>query len=220
MKDPEQMADFFNERAEGYDDHMRETVSWFEGFYNSISTCIASTQEEIHILEIGVGSGLELKGIFEQAPNAIITGVDISEEMLYKLREKYAKHLKQITLVQESYLTFPFAEATYDYIVSVMTLHHLLPDVKYRLYERVRKALKSTGKYIEGDFIVSPEEASSYLLKYEEWSRVNKSIKEGSHHIDIPLSLETQRCLLTKAGFSKIKVIRQGSRDAVFCAYP
>jgi len=220
MKEPEQMADFFNKRADGYEDHMRETASDFEGFYDSISTCIASTQDKIHILDIGVGTGLELKGIFEHAPNAIITGIDISENMLDKLEEKYAEHLKQITLVRESYLTVPFGEATYDYIVSVMTVHHLLPNVKCRLYERVRKALKNTGEYIEGDFIVATEEANSFLHKYEEWSKVNKSIKEGSHHIDIPLSFETQRRLLAKAGFSKIKVVRQGSRDAVYCACP
>ncbi len=216
---PEQMADFFNKRAEGYDDHMRENISNFEGIYDSISTCIASTQEKIQVLDIGVGTGLELKGIFEQAPNAIITGIDISEEMLDKLKEKYAEHLKQITLVRESYLTVPFGKATYDYIVSVMAIHHLLPNVKCRLYERVKKALKNTGKYIEGDYIVTPEEENSFLRKYEEWSKISKGIKEGSHHIDIPLSLETQRCLLAKAGFTRIKVIRQGSKDAVYCAY-
>ncbi|MFX1475513.1 MAG: class I SAM-dependent methyltransferase [Promethearchaeota archaeon] len=220
MKEPEQMADFFNARAETYDDHMRETVSWFEEFYDSVSTCIAKTKDQIHILNIGIGTGLELKGIFEQAPNAIITGIDMSEEMLNKLKEKYVEHLKQITLVQESFMTFPFGEATYDYIVSVMTLHHLLPNEKLKLYERVKKALKNTGKYIEGDFVVTDEEASNYLRKYEEWSKANKGIEEGSHHIDIPLSFETQRCLLAKAGFSEVRVIRQGSKDAVYCARP
>ena len=198
---------------------MRETLSDFEAFYNSISTCIASTQDKIHILDIGVGTGLELKGIFEQAPNAIITGIDISEKMLDKLKEKYAQYIKQITLVRESYLTFPFGKATYDYIVSVMTFHHLLPNEKCRLYERVKIALKNTGKYIEGDYMLPPEEEGIMLLKHEEWNKVNKSIKEGSHHIDVPLSFETQRCLLAKAGFSKIKVMRQGSKDAVYCAY-
>ena len=217
-KQPEQMADFFNKRADGYEVHTRETLSDFEAFYNSISTCIASTQDKIHVLDIGVGTGLELKGIFEQAPNANVIGIDISKEMLNQLKEKYVGHLKQITLVQESYMTFPFGEVTYDYIVSVMTVHHLLPDVKCRLYERVRKALKNTGKYIEGDFIVTTEEANSFLHKYKEWSKANKSIKEGSHHIDIPLSCETQRRLLAKAGFSKIRVVRQGSRSAVYCA--
>ena len=222
MKEPEQMADFFNKRAETYEDHMKESSDFdivrFEGFYDSISTCIASTQEEIHILDIGVGTGLELKGIFKKAPNAIITGIDISEKMLDKLKEKYAQYIEQITLVRESYLSFPFGKATYDYIVSVMTFHHLLPNEKHRLYERVKIALKNTGRYIEGDYMVTSEEEDITLLKYEEWSKIDKNIKEGSHHIDIPLSFETQRRLLAEAGFSKIKVVRQGSKDAVYCA--
>ncbi len=217
MKKPEQMADFFNKRADTYDDHMREHISNFEEIYNSISTCIASTQERIQVLDIGIGTGLELKGIFKRAPNAIITGIDVSEEMLSKLKEKYAEHLKQITLVQKSYLTFPFSETTYDYIVSVMAVHHLLPNEKLRLYKRVRKALKNTGKYIEGDFVVTREEASNYLRKYEEWNKA-RSIKEGSHHVDIPLSFETQKRILLEAGFSEVKVVRQGSKDAIYCA--
>ncbi len=212
------MADFFNKRAEGYEAHMREALSDYKAFYDSISTCIASTQDKIHVLDIGIGTGLELKGIFEQAPNAIITGIDISKEMLDKLKGNYAKHLKQITLVQESYLTFPFGEAIYDYVISVMTVHHLLPNEKHRLYERVKRALNNTGKYIEGDYIVTSKDEGITLLKYEEWSKIDKDIKEGSHHIDIPLSFETQRRLLAEAGFSKIKVVRQGSKDAVYCA--
>jgi len=220
MKEPEQMVDFFNERATGYDDHMRAMVSDFEGFYYAISACIARTQEKIRVLDIGVGTGLELMGIFEKAPNAIITGIDISEKMLDRLKEKYAEYLEQITLVKESFLTFTFGKATYDYIISVMAAHHLLPNVKCKLYERIRKALKNTGKYIEGDYIVNTEEENSIMCKYEEWVKVNKSIKEGSLHIDIPLSLETQRRLLAEAGFSKVKVIRQTSKDVVYYANP
>ncbi len=197
---------------------MREELSDYEAFYDSISTCIASTQDKIHVLDIGIGTGLELKGIFEQAPNAIITGIDISKEMLDKLKGNYAKHLQQITLVQESYLTFPFGEAIYDYIISVMTVHHLLPNERLRLYKRVKRALNNTGKYIEGDYIVTSEDEGITLLKYEELSKIDRDIKEGSHHIDIPLSFETQRRLLAEADFSKIKVVRQGSRDAVYCA--
>lgn len=220
MKEAEQMADFFNEKAAGYDDHMRESVSDFEGFYYSISACIARTQEKIRVLDIGIGTGLELTGIFEKAPNAIITGVDISTKMLDRLKEKYAEHLKQITLVNKSYLTLPFGKVAYDYIISVMTLHHLLPNVKCRLYERIRKALRNTGKYIEGDYIVNTDEENRIMREYKEWVKVNKSIKEGSLHIDIPLSLETQRHLLARAGFSEVEVIRQRDKDVVYYANP
>jgi len=51
------MDDFFNKRAEMYEDHMRETLSDFITFYDSISTCIASTQDKIHVRDIGVGTG-------------------------------------------------------------------------------------------------------------------------------------------------------------------
>jgi len=220
MTNPEMMAEFFNKRAETYDKDMRENVSDYKEFYTSISNCITGTQDTINVLDIGIGTGLELKWIFERAPDAIITGIDVSKDMLDKLKGKYADHLGQITLIQSSYLTFPFDEAKFDYIVSVMSVHHLLPDAKQELYEKVRKALKNTGRYVEGDYIVSPEEEAISLSKYKEWIKSNKKIENGSHHIDVPLSIETQRHLMTRAGFSKIEVIRQGSKDAVYWACP
>ena len=146
----EAMGDFFDKMSETYDSHMEKNVDAFKQFY-SVVAAIPETQTELRILDIGCGTGLELTAVFKKAPNAIITAVDISGDMLDKLRVKYATYLNQITLIQESYMSYSFGEETYDYVMSVMTAHHLLPESKRNLYRRIKKALKPGGIYIEGD---------------------------------------------------------------------
>lgn len=201
---PEKMVQFFNNRADTYDEHMKQNVNSFDSFYQNIAKVINNTQKQIKILDIGCGTGLELEYIFYRAPNASITGIDISRKMLDKLLEKFKDNLSQITLINESYLESPFMENYFDYIISVMSLHHLTYDLKKNLYIKIYNALKKGGKYIEGDYIVSKEREISFLKDYRE--KFNGDIKRnsytpGSYHIDIPFSIETQKKLLMEAGY-------------------
>jgi tRNA (cmo5U34)-methyltransferase len=214
---PERMADFFDVRSGGYDEDMRRSVSSFDQFYGCIASPIVDTKAKVRVLDIGCGTGLELEAILSKVPNAVVTGIDVSEQMLRRLADKYANYSKQMTLIKGSYLTVPFGEGVYDYAVAVMTLHHFVSDTKRKLYEKIRKALKRRGKYIEGDWVVSSARERQYLLEYEKKQRLEVS-EEGSHHIDIPFSLETQTRLLLEAGFSKVDVIWHEDEAAIYVA--
>lgn len=64
-------------------------------FYNHVANQVKKTDKPIRILDLGCGTGLELEGIFSNAPKALITGVNMSENMLFKLQEKYKGYLEQ-----------------------------------------------------------------------------------------------------------------------------
>lgn len=105
---PEDMAGFFDARAAGYDDYMRGfvfTEEEFTQFYRAISKPIKRTDEPLNILDLGCGTGLELEALFQRAPNAQITGVDVSKEMLALLQTRYTAQMDQITLIADSYLS-------------------------------------------------------------------------------------------------------------------
>ncbi|WP_346871072.1 methyltransferase domain-containing protein [Clostridium sp. UBA5119] len=78
----EEMRSFFNLRAEGYEKHMEESINSFEEYYKLVSFTLKYTEEVIEILDLGCGTGLELEEIFNKAPNARVTCIDLSEEML------------------------------------------------------------------------------------------------------------------------------------------
>jgi tRNA (cmo5U34)-methyltransferase len=215
---PEGMADFFDQRAQGYDQHMAETIDGFADFYAAIAQPIPSTRDALQILDIGCGTGLELSPILRRAPNARITGIDLSREMLRRLRCKFRDHLKDITLVQGSYLDLPFGIKRYNYAVSAMTLHHLTPSLKRALYSRVRAALKPGGIYLEGDYVVSKEQAELALATYQEIRDQCAGQRERRRHIDIPSSLDMLQRLFREAGFSEMKLLWQRGKAAVYLA--
>ena len=212
------MTDFFDDNSDGYDEYMHQSVPSFEAFYEAIAQPIPFTEGVMQILDIGCGTGLEFGPIFQRAPNARITGVDLSEKMLAKLRSKYVDCLRQIRLIQGSFLEMFSGETKYDYVVSVMTLHHLLPKSKGRLYHRIRQALKAGGKYIEGDYIVSKEKEVRMLAECREKLRLVEGCGDGIYHVDIPLTMEMQRELLLEADFGMVEVIWAEGEAAVYVA--
>lgn len=212
------MAHFFDTRAATYDRHMRENVDHFEDLYRAVAQAIAPTTDPIRILDLGCGTGLELPLVFQRAPNATVTGIDLSAEMLARLRSRFtaSTNPSNLLLVQGSYLDLPLGEEQYDVALSVMSLHHLLPDPKRILYRKIHRALVPGGYYVEGEWIVSPEEEAAYLERYYRQASTLGTDPAGRYHLDIPFSLTTQQRLLHESGFSKLNLIWQTTTAAVY----
>jgi tRNA (cmo5U34)-methyltransferase len=217
----ESMAAFFDARAAGYDDHMRGYIfsdTTFAQFYQAVSSPIEKTDQPLNILDLGCGTGLEFEALFQRVPNALITGVDLSQEMLQLLRKRYSARMSQITLVADSYLAMPFGTQAYDHIISAMSVHHLLRDTKRELYVKIHAALKPGGKYIEGDSVVPAEMESQFLAEYHQQVAGMPQAKDGHYHIDVPFSIDTQRSLLLEAGFKNFELVWQKDSTAVWNA--
>lgn len=216
---PEGMAEFFDARADGYEAHMREVVSSFNDFYQGIAAPIPATEEPIRLLDLGCGTGLELAGIFAKAPRAMVTGGDLSAAMLRKLWENYPDRRDRLELIHGSYLAMEFGESRFDYVVSVMAMHHLPPEPKRRLYTKIKTALKPGGLYIEGDYIAeNNEEEGRMLATYNQQIAGLDGFQEGAYHIDIPFTVETQIKLLLEAGFATAEPLWREGPDAIFTA--
>lgn len=209
---PEPMAAFFAARAAGYDEHMRQNVftdTTFVEFYDALAGQIPQTAEALQILDLGCGTGFELAPLFQRAPNALITAVDLSQEMLALLADRYPAQRAQITLVADSYLTMPFGTQRYDYIISAMTIHHLLHEAKRQLYAKIYAALKPGGKYIEGDTVTTAAWEAEFLAAYTRQVEQAPPAEAGAYHIDVPLAMATQRDLLLAGGFQHFELLWQ-----------
>lgn len=213
---PEEMSSFFNERALGYEDHMKGTVNDFEKYYDIVSDPICATKDRIKVLDLGCGTGLEIKGILKKAPNVEITCIDMSDNMLSILKDRYKDYEDQINVVKASYVTLPFKEKEYDYVIAVMTMHHFLQDEKRSIYEKIKNALKFDGRYIEGDYVVSEESERDCLGAYRELHDRFGLEASNLYHIDIPFSMETQKRLFQEAGFSKFELIFRKGEHSIY----
>ena len=64
---------------------MQETVEDYDTFYQSVTDALPDLGAEPRILDLGIGTGLELDCLFERFPDAQVTGIDVSAEMLAQL---------------------------------------------------------------------------------------------------------------------------------------
>lgn len=204
-----EMSGFFDARADGYDSHMLKSVADIE-CYKRVAEPIPVNSNEIDILDIGCGTGIELEYLFERVPKAKVACIDMSEKMLELLKNKYSSKAQQIHTICGSYIEWEYPQGSFDYVVSSFTLHHFMEDVKAGIYKNIVSCLKPGGLYIESDFIVDRMMMEQYLQLYH---RITKELADkrysGYYHIDIPFTIELQKELLLKAGFSSVLVFHE-----------
>jgi tRNA (cmo5U34)-methyltransferase len=137
--------------------------------YLALAQQIPETTEPIRLLDLGCGLGYELDGIFDRAPAARVTCIDISRKMLDKLEQRLTPFSKQIKLRHESYIDAELDEAAYDFVISSLTVHHLPRHTKLALFRKVRRALVPGGTYVELDDVADPERERLGQQWYEEY---------------------------------------------------
>lgn len=208
----EKMTDFFAKHVNGYDGiHLEgwpQEYKYISDYFDQSST---------KILDIGCGTGLELAAIFEKIPDAEITGVDLSEEMLLELKRKYAD--KNIELQLGDYFELPFKQNFYDAALSFQTLHHFKLDKKRKIYEKIFQALHSGGYYVECDYIACNEEEEKLCLAMQDYKLARSQLSDDEFtHVDIPLTWEHQRGLLEAAGFHNVQVLYENGSTMIIRA--
>ena len=201
----EKMGDFFDARVEGYDDHQLATIESAHDFYPYTARCLPE-EPGIKILDLGCGTGLELKEYFEINPTAKVTGIDLSPEMLNALREKFPN--KEMNLILGSYFDVPFGENEFDCALSVESLHHFTKEEKIPLYKKLRASLKDGGYFILTDYFAATEEQENTLRQELMKIRKEQCLKDDEfYHYDTPLTIEHEMEAFLEAGFSSVKVL-------------
>lgn len=198
----ERMEDFFARRVNDYDEHMLNDVKGCREAYVKMAELIPSGIKEL--LDLGCGTGLELEEIFKRCPNISVTGIDITREMLDKLREKYKD--KKITLINGDYFKTDLGLSVFDTAVSFQTMHHFGHENKTELYRKIYASLKNGGCYIECDYMVETQEEEDHWFAENKHLRRELNISEDEfYHYDTPCTIINQISMLSQAGFINIE---------------
>ena len=202
----EKMADFFENRLDGYDKHMLTNIKSADEFYPYTAKQLPPT-ENCHILDLGCGTGLELEEYFLLNSSAKITGIDLSQGMLSALKKKFAD--KDITLICRSYFEVPFGVSLFDGAVSVESLHHFTKEEKVRLYTKLHRALKDDGYFVLTDyFSLSDEEEQMHRQNLSALKAAQGIVDNEFYHYDTPLTVKHETEALMEAGFSTVEVLK------------
>lgn len=201
------MSDFFIARIADYDENMLNTDWGYNEGRVELAKQIPPNIESL--LDLGCGTGLELAEIFKLYPDIEVTGIDLTQVMLDKLKEKYSD--KNTKLICDSYFNADFGKGIYNAAISCETLHHFSHEDKQKLYSRIREALKPNGRYIECDCMVLEQSEEDFYFSENKRIRAEQGIADGEfYHYDTPCTIENQIKLLLNAGFKEIRqVFRQ-----------
>ena len=202
----EQMNDFFAARVDGYDEHMRTTIEGASDFY-AYTASLLPMEKNARVLDLGCGTGLELEEYFRLNPDAVVTGIDLSDAMLNALKAKFPE--RKLSLVQGSYFDVPFGEDTCDAAVSVESLHHFTAEQKESLYTKLHAALKENGCFVLTDYFAESEAQEKELFRNLKQLKLEQGLPDDEFfHYDTPLTVEHETQVLEKAGFSEIRIMK------------
>ena len=202
----EKMAEFFENRLNGYDEHMMTGIEAADEFY-PFTASLLPTAKGSRVLDLGCGTGLELEKYFPLCPSARVTGIDLSEAMLNALKKKFTD--KDITLIVGSYFDVPLGENVFDAAVSVESLHHFTKDEKIPLYKKLHTALRANGYLILTDYFAATDDEEQTHRNNLNALKAEQGIRNDEfYHYDTPLTVQHETEALLEAGFVSVQVLK------------
>jgi len=209
------------EQAAAYDELAAKTIPDMEGFYGAVTDALP--EDGGPILELACGTGILTTRIRKTHPDATLTCIDRSSEMLAIAREK--PETTSATLIEGDVLD-PWPDGPYDAIVSTFCIIAFAPDVQATVLRRIHTALRPGGVCITG-CSVRPEDPAEEERLLDEWVafmqdagldpaeilRQRASWTAAGDHIPTP---DAFRALLTHAGFTRIRCPYHEGLYAVF----
>jgi len=215
----------FDLAAEDYDRTRRRLVPGFDDFYRAAIDLIRFPHDSrLKVLDLGAGTGLLSAFIAYSFPQARITMVDISSEMLERARARFELGGERFRFEVSDYGVDPIQEK-YDAVVSALSIHHLGDDEKRSLFNRIYGALNDGGVFVNAEQCrgATPER---HRFHHERWITRVRELGMDDRYLGLALdrmkfdraaTLEDQLEWLREAGFRDIDCAYKNLIFAVYC---
>lgn len=220
---------FFDQFSSEYDQSIQRLIPQYQEIFETLITySFLDRNASLNVLELGCGSGNLSLFIAHLFPNARLTLVDLSSEMLAKAKDKLVSHLDRVVFKQANFLEVDLPESAYDWVVSSFALHHLPDPEKRAVYSLIYRWLKPGGilRIADGAAILPAEQGNAYLLPA--WLEMAKAAgasdeechvwMEHTRQYDHFASLAEHFRWLEDAGFSNMDCYWKKLHLAVFGA--
>src|SRR6266852_7673027 len=142
---------------EVYLDQMLDEIPGYEELEDAVAE--ATRGVDIHgVLELGTGTGETALRVLDLHPNVRWTGIDASEPMLARARERLPHADLRLARLEDQLPKGPF-----DLVVSVLAVHHLDAEAKRDLFSRIARV---SDQFVLGD-IVTPERPDDAVVEID-----------------------------------------------------
>ena len=117
------------------------------------------------LLEVPVGTGILTMSLYQTLPQADITCLDYSSDMMGQAQEKAERlHLENVTFRQGDVGALPFADGAFDIVLSLNGFH-AFPD-KEAAYREVFRVLKSGGTFCGCFYVAGECKQSDWFVRH------------------------------------------------------
>ena len=202
----EKMDIYYNSVAETYDDRVRRATTAFP------------MKENLNIIDLGAGTGLQLKPLLEKEATLRATCVDCSGKMLARLKKNLADYSDRVQVVSADFFDHDFGFEFYDGATATMALHYYSEAQKLQLYKNLRVGIKKDGFFLLTDKFAPTQNYQDFCRSEFERKRTEARQPEGHYYTFTPLTVANEAALLFKAGFAEVQVCWAKSNTAVLLA--
>jgi tRNA (cmo5U34)-methyltransferase len=133
----------FHWRPDSYLEEIQADVPRYDELQDAAVAAIPSAPERV--LELGVGTGETTRRLLAAHPQARVTGLDGSPEMVFRARELGIE-------VRLARMEDPLPDGPWDLVIGVLSVHHLDDEGKRDLFRRVREQSRAV---VVGDVVLA-----------------------------------------------------------------
>lgn len=159
------IRELFDQCATAYDQDRPKLVPCFDEFYGAALSMIPfAPNANIHVLDLGTGTGLFASMVAKVFPTARLHLTDISAAMLAQAEQRFVD-TPRVTCALQDHLQLT-GESEYDLVLSALSIHHLEHADKKVLFQKIFHTLRPGGMFINADQALGPTR-----LEEEEYER-------------------------------------------------
>ncbi len=151
------------------------------------------------VLDLGCGDGRLVDLVRGARPGTAAVAIDFSEEMLRRVRARFAGDSSVTILAHDMNHPLPATLGTFDAVVSSFAIHHLPHERKRALYEEVHRLLTPAGVFCNLEHVASP--TSTLHQEFLDRQKVKREEEDPSNKL---LDLEVQLTWFREIGFEDV----------------
>ncbi|MFA6872678.1 MAG: methyltransferase domain-containing protein [Bacteroidaceae bacterium] len=200
----------FDQISEKYDSQRRILIPCYSDFYGIAVEWLHFKTFTPKILDLGAGTGLFSQFVLEKYPQAELTLLDFSEQMLTVARARFA-NLRNVSFQVADMMAFQ-TEGKYDAVISSLAIHHLSDEDKQKLFKKIQGLLNEGGFFVNAEQV---KDRTDYIHSFYterrhlrlERSELPKEAVEASYErnkLDQCASVSEQLEWLKEAGFKEV----------------
>ena len=206
------VAETFDRSARSYDATRRTLVPCFDGFYGAALAALpADRRRELHVLDLGAGTGLLSMLVAAEYPHACFTLVDVAPGMLEIARERFAEQAGRFAF-RVGDLARVELPSDADCAISALAIHHLSAHEKAALFRRVFEVLRPGSVFVNAEQVAgeTPQEDAE---NHRSWRAEARALGASDEDLvladermseDQPSTVPEQLAWLSEAGFEDV----------------